>query len=291
MNRDNRPPTSDTRHQIIIFLSLWSVVCALLSVAVSGCSEQYIVERMLWQADKAARPVLINEGSVSQYEFKKAVSLYEKIVARDPNSDYALDAQFKIARLYQTKKMFDKARQVYDKILQSHQGRQEVGALALFSKGQTFEFEGNWPEALIIFNEILIDFKRTKQSLSVPLYIARYYVRNKDQLAASAAYKAAVRFYQDISKEYPNTKAALMAENLIVKIYVEQNNWAGAVKYIHSMENKYKLGPETLMELAGIYKDKLNDKKKAYQIYNRILDDFPDYEGRQYVKEQMELLN
>ncbi|MFH1093354.1 MAG: tetratricopeptide repeat protein, partial [Candidatus Omnitrophota bacterium] len=261
---------------------------ALLISALPGCSEQYRMERMAWNAERTAEPIFTNQGMVSTFEFDNAVSKFEKIIEKSPDSQYALNAKLRIADLYSAQKSYDKARAVYDKIITSNEKNPELVALSLFKNGQTYELEGNWAMALKTFNIILADYDKTSQSLEVPLYIARYYVKNNKKAAAQQAYAAAINFYQNIADTYKNTKAALLAENLIVRTYMEQEDWNSAVAFISKLDKKYKLGPDTLMVLAKIYKNKLDNVKLARATYERILKDFPDKEKIvELVKQEM----
>ncbi|MFH1283900.1 MAG: tetratricopeptide repeat protein [bacterium] len=264
---------------------------ALLLLAVPGCSEQYRMERMAWNAERTAEPIFANEGMVSTFEFDKAVSKFEKIIEKSPDSQYALNSKLRIADLYSVHKSYDKARAIYDKIIISNEKNPELVALSLFKNGQTYELEGNWGMALKIFNVILADYDKTSQSLEVPLYIARYYVKNNKKAAAQQAYIAAINFYQTIADTYKNTKAALLAENLIVRTYMEQEDWNSAVAFLNKLDKKYKLGSDTLMVLARIYQNKLNNVKLAKATYERILKDFPDKEKIvELVKQEIENL-
>jgi len=259
--------------KVITFFSL-----LLLLSATSGCSEQYTMERMVWNAERIAEPVFANEGMVSTFEFNNAVSKFEKIIKRSPDSQYAKNAQLRIADLYVIRKSFEKAREVYDDIISSNKKDPELVALCIFKKGQTYELDNNWAQALKTFNIILSKYDKTSQSLFVPLYIARYYVKKGEKKSAHQAYKAAVSFYQNIADEYKNTKAALLAENLIVRTYMEQEDWNAAVAYINKLNKIYRLGPDTLMLLARIYQNKLGNISLAKATYERILKDFSDKE-------------
>lgn len=259
--------------------------------AVSGCSEQYTMERMVWNAERKAEPIFTNQGMVSTYEFNAAVAKFEKIIEKSPHSQYAINAQLRIADLYSVQKSYNQARAVYDKIISSSRKKPELAALCVFKKGQTFELEGNWNQALKTFDIILDNYDKTSYSLSVPLYIARYYVKNDEAAAARQAYASAISFYKGIANEYKNTKAALLAENLIVRTYMEQEDWNAAVAFIIRLDNKYKLGPDTLMVLAKIYQNKLSNIKLARSTYERILKDFPTKEKIvEVVKKEMENL-
>ncbi|MBI4846018.1 MAG: tetratricopeptide repeat protein [Candidatus Omnitrophica bacterium] len=264
----------------IIFLFL----CVIF---IAGCSSEYQMERLVWQANKAAEIVFMTDGAVSPYEFDKAILFQEKIIKNAPESEYGLNARFAIAKLYVVKKSFDKAREVYDKILESFPEKHDICALALFSKGQVFELEGNWTQALIIFNEIISNYSKTRQGVIVPLYIARYYVKNKDQQAAAAAYNSARSYYKSVAKEYQRAKAGLLAENLIIRTFIEEGNWKSAVDYIEELDTKYKLGVDTLVILAQIYKNKLNDMEKALKILDRISKEFPDFKKIEQLKKEI----
>ncbi len=261
---------------LLKIITCFSIV--LLISAVSGCSEQYRMERMVWHAERTAEPIFINEGMVSTFEFNNAVSKFEKIIEKFPDSQSATNARLRIADLYSVQKSFDKAREVYDKLITLNEKKPELAALSIFKKGRTYELEGNWAQALKTFNIILTKYDKTIQSLSVPLYIARYYVKNDEKKSARQAYEAAINFYQSIADEYSNTKAALLAENLVVRTYMEQEDWNTAVAYISKLDKKYRLWPDTLMVMARIYQNKLNNLKLAKSTYERILKDFSDKE-------------
>ncbi|MBU4306106.1 MAG: tetratricopeptide repeat protein [Candidatus Omnitrophica bacterium] len=265
---------------------------ALITVLMlSGCGQQYMLERMIWQADKMAENILASSDTAAPYVYNKTVALYETVIAKTQDPQLLLNAQFKLGKLHTAQKSFDKARDIYDKIFISHQGRQEVSALALFSKGQTFELEGKWPEALAIFDEIIKKYRNTAQGLNVPLYIARYYGGKDDPVAARAAYARAVSYYEGIAQEYPNTKIALLAYNLIVRTYVEQNDWQGAVRYIEGLDAKYSIGPETLFVLGGIYSKRLDNPGAALATYKKILERFPDFANKAQVEKEIEQLS
>lgn len=271
------------------------IICFSIILLVStlpGCSEQYRMERMAWHAERTAGPIFTNEGMVSTFEFNNAVSKFEKIIEKTDNQQYIINAQLRIADLYRVQKTFDKAREVYDNLISSNEKNSELVALSIFKKGQTYELEGNWAQALKTFNIILNKYDKTRQSLSVPLYIARYYVKNDEKRSAQQAYEAAINFYQSIADEYSNTKAALLAENLVMRTYIEQSKWKEAVSYINKLDKKYKLGLDTLLLLGQIYQNKLNDLVKAKEIYNRILEEYPNEEMVvKTVKKELEALS
>ncbi|MCG2711916.1 MAG: tetratricopeptide repeat protein [Candidatus Omnitrophica bacterium] len=275
---------------VLKMITVFSIV--LLVLVVPGCSEQYKMERMVWDAERAAEPIVTNQGMASTFEFDNAVSKFEKIIEKSPDSQYAINARLRIADLYTVRKLFDKARAVYDMLISSNGKKPELAALCVFKKGQAYELEGNWAQALKTFNEILADYNKTSQSLSVPLYIARYYVKNDEKRSSQQAYAAAINFYQKIADEYKNTKAALLAENLVVRTYMEQEDWNSAITFINKLDKKYKLGPDTLMVLAKIYQNKLDNAELAKATYERILKDFSDKEQIvKAVNQQLESLN
>ncbi|MBU1087169.1 MAG: tetratricopeptide repeat protein [Candidatus Omnitrophica bacterium] len=262
--------------------------CLCLVLLTSGCSEQYKMERMVWHADQAAKPIFINEGSVPSYEFKRVMDMYRKIIDAKPDSGFALDAKFKIAKLYISNQEFDQARLEYDQVLEKYKDNPELSANTVFLKALSYEQEKEWSEALKMFDLIIKQYPETSQSLSVPMYIANYYMKNEDTVSAVQAYKTAIDYYQEIADRYPNSKAGLLCENMIVRAYMEMSSWNDALNYMQSLDSKYKLGPDTLMVMAQIYKEKLNDPVKMRAIYNRILEEFPDHKVAKYVKQLME---
>jgi len=270
--------------------NIFCFIFLLLSMGIIGCSEQYKIERMIWRADRAADPIIFNEGQVTDFEFDKAISMYKGILHKTSDSAYALNVKLKMAKLYTLKKSNSLARQIYDDVLKTHAQRPEVGALVLFNKAQSFEIEDDWPQALKILNEILIKYPKTQRGLTIPLYIARYYKKMDDKPAADLAYNQAREYYQNLINQYPQTTAAILSENLIINTYLEQNDWQQAVMYLENLDKKYKLGPDTLLVLARVYQYKLYDQAKAVQIYQRFLRDYPKHKMENVVKRELRLL-
>ena len=262
------------------------------ALALGGCSERYKIERMIWKAEKAAEPIFAQAGNVSDFEFDQAIGLYNNIINNTPaDSKYVYTSRMRLGNLYTLKKSFDKAREIYDIIIFAHQGRPELVAPALFRKGQTYQAEGNWPGALTIFQDIIEQYPRTQEAVSIPLYIARYYVTEGDENSARQAYAKAIDHFKEMAIQYPGTKAAAMADNLAVRTYLEMQDWNGAVSFINELDNKYKLGPDTLFVLAGLYAQRLQEPEKARQLYERIIADFPDQKVTEAAKQQLDSLH
>ncbi|MFH1459045.1 MAG: tetratricopeptide repeat protein [Candidatus Omnitrophota bacterium] len=268
-----------------------SVVLALsLGVLNSGCIQQYTVERMLWQANKAAEPIFINQGSVPSYEFNRVIALFDKVIEKVPGSSYALKSKLRKASLFISQNSYEKAFKIYDDVVTEYKEQKEICARVIFLKGQACEKQGLWDKALEFFNQILLEYEKTQKSLAVPLYIARYYSENGQDSQAQQAYLGAVMYFQSIADKYPNTKGAVLCENLIVRTYLEMGTWGKAAEYIEQLDGKYKLGPDTLLVLARIYDNKVKDPVRAKQIYQRILENYPKHKIIEAVKKDMKKL-
>ena len=254
-------------------------VCVILLLALNGggCSERYAMERLFWQAERAAKTVIQHAGAVSSYEFDRAVALFEKVIKQaGADSDFAFNAQLRIAQMYGARKEFDKARALQDAAINSRPGRQDLIAKALFQKGLTYETEGDWASAVAVYKQILDSYPDTQEAASIPLYIARYYAHRGDSVAAEQAYRASVQYFQRIAEKRPNTKESLLAENMVIRTYIEMEEWQSAVMFIEQLETKYRLGPDTLFILGKIYDDRLKDTVKARATYERIIATWPD---------------
>lgn len=263
-------------------------VTLLLALSGGGCSERYAMERLFWQAERAAQTVIQHAGGVSSYEFDRAVALFENVIKQaGVDSDFAFNAQLRIAQLYRERKEFDKARTIQDAAINSRPGRQELIAKALFQKGQTYETEGDWPAALAVFKQILDSCSDTQEAVSVPLYIARYYAQRGDSAAAEQAYRASVQYFQQMAAKHPNSKTSLLAENMVIRTYIEMEDWPVAVQYIEQLDTKYRLGPDTLFLLGQIYENRLKDTAKAQVAYERIIATWPDSRVAELAKQRL----
>ncbi|MCM8812435.1 MAG: tetratricopeptide repeat protein [Candidatus Omnitrophica bacterium] len=253
-----------------------AAITVILGMTVCGCGDQYINERLLWMADRAAKPVLAREASGPSYLTNRAVALYEKVIERDKQSRYALDARLKIGKLYLKAQEYERARRIYDDVVAVYPDNKEAQAVALFEKAVVYEEQGQWAQALIVFNEILQNYDQTLRSFTVPQYIAQYYVRQKDEPSAKKAYALAVDYYEKIIGKYPNSKAAMTAENFIIRIYMDLDKPAEAVARLEKIGQTYRLGPDALLVLAGLYQEKLHNTEKARQTYQTLVQSYPE---------------
>ena len=63
---------------------------------------------------------------------------------------------------------------------------------------------------------------------------------------------------------------------MVIRTYIEMEEWQSAVMFIEQLETKYRLGPDTLFILGKIYDDRLKDTVKARATYERIIATWPD---------------
>ncbi|MDD5746472.1 MAG: tetratricopeptide repeat protein [Candidatus Omnitrophica bacterium] len=267
------------------------IVLGLVMVMTAGCSSQYTMERKLWLANRAAEKVVRNEAVISPFEVNRVIRLFENIIAKAPDSSYAVTAQLRIGQLYEVRKSYDAAREIYAALETSSAGKVEIQAMARFRLAQTYEKEGNWAQALVVLQDVLKKYDKTGESLAVPLYIARYYHKNGDPANAKRAYAAAIEHFQSMADRFPKTKAALLCRNLVLRTYIEQSDWPGALDYIGALDKQYRLGPDTLMLQAKIYEQRLKNKPKAMETYQRIINDFPNTKVMEVARKNLEALN
>ncbi|RKY35684.1 MAG: hypothetical protein DRP78_05265 [Candidatus Omnitrophota bacterium] len=264
------------------------LIISISLIFACGCSQQYKLERLVYQADRYSETIFINQGSASSYEFEHARQLYEHIVQKVPQTKYAINAQFKIAQLYLFEKLFSEACDMYEEIAANAEYDNDQKAAALFLQAKAYEKSGDWHKALEIFEKVRITYPKTLQSLNIPLYIARYYIKESKNESAAKAYAEAITYYQNIADQYKGTKICAMCEHLIVEAYLEQKDWQGVIAYVNQLDLKYGLAPDSLLLLAAVYVEELHNKEKGLEIYKRILEDFPEHKLIEIVKQKIQ---
>lgn len=270
------------------------ILVLFLAFGIAGCSQEYQSERYLYKATKLARHIIMAPDSVPPQEFNKALNSYELVFTKYPNSASAKRARMGTGALYSARKEYIKAREAFNKALDLYPNDKAICVEARIAIARSYESQDLWDKALAEYKGIIRDYPHTETGLSLPMYIARRYEKEKDAVGTSNAYKEAIAHYKEISEKNPNTVLDFMAQDFIVMCYTKQENWIEAVNSLEKIVMEYPAAKTILSAMqmiSNISVKKLDNPKKAIDIFNKFLARYPKHPINDSLKKGLEGLN
>ncbi len=226
-------------------------------------------------------------------DLQKAIEVYEEFVKKNPTSKIIGQAKFQIARLYFIKEDFTKSRQVFTELIKDYPKETELCINAQLAVAASYEKQGDWDSAIQAYDKLKSNYPNTRAALSVPLFIAQHYVRENQISEAEKAFKEAISGYEKLIKEKPNSAQAAQAQELISLAYITQKKWTEAIDSLKTLAETYPENPKavpSLFSIAVIYQKQLQEPKKAIEIYEKFIGQYPGHALANLAKSEAESL-
>lgn len=185
------------------------------------------------------------------------------------------------------------ARDLFSGIIHSAKEDDELVPIAYMGLGLSYEKEGNWGEALKIYQELVQDYPNTMPSLQVQMRIANYYEKAGQTTLARKAHLAAIENYKGIIKKDWSRDLTATAQDFISLSYALQGDWAAVVMNLEEVIAAYPNSHRAVTSyfaMAAIYNEKLREREKAILTYKKILSSFPDSSFAQLAEVQLQQL-
>ncbi|MBU1912953.1 MAG: tetratricopeptide repeat protein [Candidatus Omnitrophica bacterium] len=266
-------------------------ILILMLTGTLGCSREYQSERSLHKAIRLSKDILATPDAVPPSQFNKAIEAYTFVFERYPDTLIGRKARMLMGSLYVAKKEYAKSREVFKKTLELYPDDKAIAVEARFSIGKSYELEGLWPSALAEYTEIIRKYPDTPAAFDLPIYIARYYEKQKDIPARNAAYLKAIKHYIAQAEKYPNTDMGFLSESLIVTCYMNQEDWGAALEALEKLLADYPMAKTvvaTLRTAADISVRQLKDPQRAVDIFNRFMEKNPKHPLNESIKKGLE---
>ncbi|MFH1778032.1 MAG: tetratricopeptide repeat protein [Candidatus Omnitrophota bacterium] len=269
------------------------VIILVLGI-LTGCSDdQYSAEKMLYYAAKASKKIYMSADAAAPFEYRAAVSAYERIVERFTNTAFEKTAQFKIGELYLLKKEYDTARRELGKLISRYPDDRDVIVKTKFAIAKTYEIEGRWDQALKEFEKIEQNYTDSIQAIQIPIYIAQYYQKQEEMKKAALAYQQAIEKYENIARDNQDTPKAYLANDLIAACLINQQRWEETVVQLKKIIESYPKIAGVLRSAAvleQIYIQKLKQPQAVLDFYEKFISEHKDedYELSKILRKRIE---
>ena len=144
-----------------------------------------------------------------------------------------------------------------------------------------------------VYAEIRAGYPDTAVALSIPLFIAQHYQKEKQPVEAETAFREAFSGYEKIIKQNPNSAQAAQAQDLISLGYLSQQKWDKAVDSLRVLAEAYPnnpRAPKAMFTMAIIYRRQLRKPEKAKEIFEKFIQQYPGHELAGLAKSEIESL-
>jgi len=216
-------------------LSRGMVVLGILFVIIiSSCS---MISSPLKKAEKLTESADIKsaqnnkEGAIADY--KKAIALYEQIVAKSPGTDNALKAQLAMGKIYIDKlEQREKGLEMYQKVIDSAP-ETELASEAMWRAATNYFKNKEYEQAAPVFNDIVNTFPTTERGKDAQIMLAKSYEEGEN-------YEKAAEVYEQFANRYPDDKhAATALQNRAMILREHLNNEEEAIKADQKLVAKF----------------------------------------------------
>ena len=238
----------------------------------------YVAEKMIWKVNQGLYNASLAPEAVPDNVYEQIASQYQQIIRDFPGSNLVPLAYIFLGRVYILKKDYGTARTELTHVLKKYPANEAICAEAVSVIGNSYELEGNWPEALKIYEKIKVDYPLTDLGLNAPLYIANYYVQNGHSVNAQNAFNDAIVYYTEISSKHPNSEIEYKSLQLLSNCYLMQKRWDEAVKVMGDILLKYpmtKMAMPLIQSINAVTLTHIKNFDIAIAIYQNFIEKNP----------------
>lgn len=223
----------------------------------------------------------------------EAIKLYEEVINDDVDSVFTPSALGKLARIAMSAKQYDRSREYIQRLKKAFPNSRDIQLQAQLLLANSYEEQGEWNRALQEYQFLMSQFPDTPEALDVVVYLPGYCKRMKEpELEKVWAQKAEDRL-KEAMEEYSGRNLGLVASSQLARFYVMQDRYGDAVGQLQLLREQYPKSAQAvdaLLKIALIYKQNLNDNKRALEAYREFVKLYPNSVVRSKVDEEIKKL-
>ncbi len=275
-----------------------------------NCSEKsdlairYDMEKKLSETDKLQEQFAIKTDQLTDSELNQLISKYLEVAGmidlptdsaevqkadaeRKHTWELAMLAYTRIGALYYDhRKMYDKAYEYFEKIVNTPVSRPIQKGAALNYMASCREEAGSYEEAAAIYETLadsypqyIIPENPNIDALNAPIKVAEMWQILGGEPKYFTKLEAARKYYDKLLPMHPGSpfEAAVMGK--IVGTYLREDRYDEAVELLEDTRDEKTglLSPRIMMILADLYMKNIKNYRKAEKAYRDFLKHYPDY--------------
>lgn len=159
---------------------------------------QKVIQRALSPSEQvlSARRYLAEIYEKKLNRPKDAIAEYEKVIAESPESEQAIESQYKVAEIYFALGELEEARAAWDRLIRKNP-KSKWAPASLYRKGSTYFSSGNCREAVEVYRQVLGDYPESEMA-----QYAKF--RTANCLEEAHRPEEALELYKELDGQYPN---------------------------------------------------------------------------------------
>lgn len=259
------------KNTILILIAALMAIAGLLALASS--SSDYAAEKLFYRAMKLNREIVLNPDVAPPGMLQRVERGLQKIVQKYAKSKITKQAHLVLAEFYFNNKEYKKALATLDVIIAAYSDDRPVLSQAHFLKGNAYEKQNRWEEALREYRFVRDKYPDTLLALEVPLYIGNYYKKKNNFEQAKTAYHEAAIFYKQMEAQNRGKPAGYASASLLLQAYVELNDYEQAGQMVEEIIQSYPQLLPLIQQAANIeviFIKNLNKPEKAIELFTLI---------------------
>jgi tetratricopeptide (TPR) repeat protein len=220
-----------------------------------------------------------------------AVAVRRQYISKFPNSPKIAQTQYEIAEAYYNAEKFDLAIQEYNHTMKDHP-KSEYAVTAAYNKAWCFYRMGDSLKMVESFERFVKTYPESEKAPDAQFSIGDYYYNNKDYEKAKNAYRVVI-------DKYPAYARIEEAKSLVheldqinsfqdyakAMVFFDTQSFAEAIPKLEEVIKKYPNADVRYAceaNIASAYSE-LGNKKKALELFTRIIEKYSDTPNAQMV--------
>ncbi len=217
-------------------------------------------------------------------DYKTAIGMYDELLGRlEDTTLYPIIMMRKGIIRYENKD-YDECRRLMSQINDDYPVFYQNNPIPQKYSAQCFEKLGDWDRAENEFRWLIDNYSITEAAFDAYLNIADHYEKVNNEDFAQNWYRRAEDFYNRMAGRYSGTAVEASAISYLAEIAKRRQKWDKSAEFLESIYAKFPkstIGQQSLINAAAIYRDKLDNPRKADSLFFRLKTElYPDKEGK-----------
>lgn len=255
-----------------------TVVFALsITLALSGCSKDYLAEREFYKAEQLLKQVKLTEGPEA---LSPAAEAFQHVVDQYPSSKKALQSLELISNIRLKQKNYAAAREAMGEIVRNFGTDANRVADARFRIAQIYELEKNWDGANRTYWELAEFSPLNIKGLYAPIRVLTYYKNQGEQRELEKAYVRTLDHYVKLEKQIGPIDSVAPVKNYLAMAYMIKGDDDKALeswRQIYEQFPEHPYAPLAILASAELLWNR-SGAEPAEALYRKFFEKYPKHQ-------------
>jgi tetratricopeptide (TPR) repeat protein len=263
-----------------------------------GRNSDYAAEKSFWKINKDYERIMREPALVPEITFDELVSEYEKFSVKFPHSHLTPLAQVYIGNVDLSKKDYESARNVFEKIVINYPENKVIGVQAVAGIGSSYALQEDYDNAIRTYDRIIKEYPLSELGFKAPLLKLRYYYKQNKREAGEQAFRDALSYYDVLITENKGKAVEYRALKMKAALYLEMEMPRDAVNILGEIMTGFSLpGQLSAQQIGNLIKSintislvQLKDVDLPIGIYSQFVQAHPENPHAELLKRLVENL-